>query len=305
VDLKGLKCFVAVAEQLHFGEAARRLNMLPSALSRQVRLLEEDLGVRLLVRSTRNVRLTEAGIVLFEEAQTILQRVAEAGQAVREAARGESRVLRIGAIDSAAAGYLPHFLSAFRHAYPEVGTELVESSSARQLQFLLSGRLDIGFVRPPVRIPGLLFEHLLDETLMVALPTDHPLAARSQIDIRELAAAPLILPPRRVRPHSFRFIMHMFDAAGTQPQVVQEASEKQTIVSLVAAGIGLALVPEWAAKLQVPGVVFRPIEAASPLAPPIEAALGAAWPTNQSCPPRDRFLKIVRKSLAEQGAVSR
>ena len=305
MDLKQLKCFAAVAEDLHFGQAARRLNMLPSALSRQIRLLEEDLGVRLLVRSTRHVRLTEAGTVLFEEARAILQRVAEAGQAVREAARSEPRILRIGAIDSAAAGYLPDFLYAFRDAHPEIGTELVESSSAQQLQLLLSGRLDIGFVRPPVQIPGLFFEHLIDETLMVALPRGHPLAARARIDIHELTAVPLILPPKRVRPHSFRLIMHMFEAAGTQPRVVQEASEKQTIVSLVAAGIGVALVPEWAAKLQLPGVVFRPIAGEAVKPPPIEAALGMAWPTDQRCPPRDRFLEIVRQSLAGQRVLAR
>ena len=116
---------------------------------------------------------------------------------------------------------------------------------------------------------------------------------------------PLILPPKRVRPHSFRLIMHLFEAAGIQPRVVQEASEKQTIISLVAARIGAALIPEWAAKLQLPGVVFRPLAREAVKPPPIEAALGIAWPPDQRCPPRDRFLKIVRQSLAGQRVLAR
>ena len=299
MDLKQLKCFAAVAEELHFGHAAQRMNILPSTLGRQIKLLEEDLGIRLLVRSTRHVALTPAGAVLRRDARSILERVAAAELNVRQLSKAKGTALRIGAIDSAAVGLLPTLLGEFKDLHPDIETQLVECTSAQQLQLLLSGRLDLAFVRPPVRESSLQYEFLMYETLVVAMPCDHPLAAKDGIDIHDLAPMPLIVPARQVRPHSYKAIMRAFQAAGEEARIVLEAAEKQTMVSLVAAGIGLALVPNWVAKLQVPGVVYRPLRLETLMEGP-ESALGLAWSEDLRSGPRQLFVDLVHTSLAKR-----
>ena len=192
MDLKQLKCFVAVAEDLHFGHAAHRMNILPSALGRHIKLLEEDLGTRLLARSTRHVALTPAGVVLRRDARSILEQVAATEVKVRQLSKVKETALRIGAIDCAAVGLLPTLLGEFKELHPEIETRLVECTSARQLQLLLSGHLDLAFVRPPVRESSLHYEFLMYETLVIAVPSDHALAAKDRIDIHDLAPIPLV-----------------------------------------------------------------------------------------------------------------
>ena len=296
MDLKQLKCFIAVAEELHFGRAAQRISVLPSALGRQIRLLEEDTGARLLTRSTRHVSLTEAGASLLRDAYEIVQKVADAERRVRKFSRQTRPVLRLGAIDSAAAGLLPPLLGTFHCRHPEIETHLVECTSAQQLQYLQAGRLDLAFVRPPVHEPGLRYEFLLYDTMVVAIPHDHHLASRERICAADLVREPLIVPPRRVRPHSYKAVMRALRAAGEEPQIVLEASEKQTIISLVAAGIGVALVPGWVAKLQVPGAIYRPFDIDDSTGHP-EAALGVAWSEGLRSRPREMFLALVHASL--------
>jgi DNA-binding transcriptional LysR family regulator len=303
MDLKQLKCFVAVAEDLHFGHAAHRMNILPSALGRQIKLLEEDLGTRLLVRSTRHVALTPAGVVLRRDARSILEQVAATQLKVRQLSKAKETALRIGAIDCAAVGLLPTLFGEFKELHPEIETRLVECTSARQLQLLLSGHLDLAFVRPPVRESGLHYEFLMYETLVIAMPSDHALAAKDRIDIHDLAPIPLIVPARQVRPHSYKAIMRAFHAAGEEARIVLEAAEKQTMVSLVAAGIGLALVPNWAVKLQVPGVVYRPLRLESSMEGP-ESALGFAWLKDVRSRPRQMFVELTRTSFTKGCAAS-
>ena len=301
MDLKQLKCFAAVAEELHFGHAAHRMHLLPSTLGRQIKLLEEDLGTRLLVRSTRHVALTPAGVVLRRDARSILEQVAAAELNVRQLSKAKGTALRIGAIDSAAVGLLPALLGEFKDRHPEIETQLVECTSAQQLQLLLSGRLDIAFVRPPVRESSLQYEFLMYETLVIAMPCGHPLAAKHTIGIHDLAPLPLIVPARQVRPHSYKAIMRAFQAAGEEARIVLEAAEKQTMVSLVAAGIGLALVPNWVAKLQVPGVVYRPLCLETSMEGP-ESALGLAWSEDLRSGPRQMFVDLVHSSFARRNA---
>jgi DNA-binding transcriptional LysR family regulator len=298
MDLKQLKCFVAVAEDLHFGHAAHRMNILPSALGRYIKLLEEDLGTRLLARSTRHVALTPAGVVLRRDARSILEQVAATEVKVRQLSKVKETALRIGAIDSAAVGLLPTLLGEFKEAHPEIETRLVECTSSRQLQLLLSGHLDLAFVRPPVRDSCLHYEFLMYETLVIAVPSDHALAAKDRIAIHDLAPIPLIVPARQVRPHSYKAIMRAFHAAGEEAKIVLEAAEKQTMVSLVAAGIGLALVPNWAAKLQVPGVVYRPLRLECSMEGP-ESALGFAWPKEVRNKPRQTFVDLIRTNFTK------
>ncbi|ONG47308.1 LysR family transcriptional regulator [Pseudoroseomonas deserti] len=295
MELRQLGCFLAVAEELHFGRAAARLHMLPSALGRHVRLLEEELGAPLFRRSTRQVALTAAGAALLPDARALLDRAAEAAARVRAAARAETQPLRIGAIDSAASGLLPPLLYAFHQAHPQVETRLWEEKSARLLPMLAAGRLELIFIRPPQPSAGLEFLPIRQEVLLAALPRGHRLANRRRIPLPALAAEPLILPPQRSRPHSFALVAHAFAAAGLAlPQGGQEAAEKQTIVNLVAAGLGVALVPDWTAQLRRPGVVYRPLaEPAAPARP--EAMLGVAWMPDRASPARDAFLQVLRE----------
>ncbi|MBC9879911.1 LysR family transcriptional regulator [Bradyrhizobium sp. INPA01-394B] len=294
MDLKHLRCFVTVAEELHYGKAAARLHMAPSALSRHIRMLEEELDVRLFSRTTRSVVLTRAGTVFLDEAKDILQRTKSAQRSVQEAARDEGEILRIGALDSAAAGFLPEVLYAFRQEQGRVKIQLEEATTSRQLQGLMTGRLDIGFLRPPVKEPDLQWEYLTRERLLVALPQSHDLHEREEVGLHEILNEPLILPPKRTRPCTFGLIMRFFDAVGAHPNIVQEATEKQTIVAMVAAGMGVALVPEWVAMLRVRGVVYKPLAFVLADPPPPEAILGVCWRKHQRLASRDLFLDAVR-----------
>jgi DNA-binding transcriptional LysR family regulator len=294
VELKQLRCFLAVAEELNFGRAAHRLNMLPTALGRQVRLLEEELGAPLFERTTRQVAATPAGLVLLPEARGILDRAAAAGRMVQAMAPMAESALRIGAIDSAAAGLLPELLYRFRRTQPEVVTRLVEARSVQILPLLLAGKLELGFIRPPPPQDGLRFEWLLQEKPVVALPSRHPLARHRRLRLADLSGLPLVLPPRATRPHSHGVVTRLFALLGEAPLVAQEAEEKQTMIGLVAAGIGLALLPEWAARMRVPGAVYRPLDLPEGTGLP-EWSLGAAWMENRPNPARDRFLAMLRQ----------
>jgi len=275
------------------------MNMLPSTLGRQIRLLEEDVGTRLLVRSTRHVALTPAGAVLRRDARTILEQLAAAELNVRRLSKSKGSVLRIGAIDSAAVGLLPDLLCIFKEHHPDIETRLTECTSARQLQHLSAGRLDLGFVRPPVTERGLQYELLLYETLVVAMPTNHALAAKKWIDVHDIAPMHLIVPARQVRPHSYKAVMRAFAAAGEEAKIVLEAAERQTMISLVAAGIGLAIVPSWVEKLRVPGVVYRPLRVESSAENP-ESALGIVWCEDLPSASRELFVDLVRSHLAKK-----
>ena len=298
VELKQLRCFLAVAEELNFGRAAHRLNMLPSALGRHVRLLEEELGAALFERTTRQVATTPAGQALLPEARGLLERAAAAAQKVRALAPTADSVLRIGAIDSAAAGLLPDLLYAFRRLQPAVMTRLVEARSVQVLPLLVAGKLELGFIRPPPPQEGLRFEWLLQEKPVVALPSGHPLARHRRLRLADLTGLPLVLPPRATRPHSHGVVTRLFALLGEAPLVAQEAEEKQTMIGLVAAGIGLALLPEWAARMRVPGAVYRPLDLPEGTVLP-EWSLGAAWMENRPSAARDGFLAMLQNRDAE------
>lgn len=277
MNLLQLRCFVVLAETLHFGRAAQSLGMLPASLGRHIRLLEENLGATLVARTTRNVALTEAGSQFLPGAQDLILRADALERAFREQPRSTTRVLRVGAMDSVAAGLLPQILPHFREQHPDVSIELLEQKTIRLLPKLLSGRLDIAFIRPPdVRDPRIHFRALISETAVVALPAAHPMADRQCVEIMELADEPLIVPDRRSRPHSHDLTMKLFLQSGLTARVTQIADEKQTIVNLVASGIGIAIVPRWTSRLAVAGVRFIPIDTRGD-SPGYRLDLSAAW----------------------------
>ncbi|MYF70151.1 MAG: LysR family transcriptional regulator [Proteobacteria bacterium] len=297
MNLKLLRCFTVVADELHFGRAARRLNILPSSLSRNISLLEKELGLKLLSRTTREVTLTRSGHLLQREARSLLAHVDEVADRVRDSAASEERVFRIGAMDSAATGLIPQLVHDFRELAPDLELFLMEDKSAKLLPRLLTGALDIAIVRPPMSPqPAIHFDHLLEEPTIVALPSGHPLTGQGHLRIRDLEDVPLILPSPRTRPHSYNLTMQLFLSASLQPRIQQQAEEKQTIINMVGAEIGAAIVPYWYSRNAVQGVEYRPLvdDAGRPIR---ELPLAAAWVKGSHDHYRDELMNLLKSNL--------
>lgn len=302
MDLTQLRCFVAVAEELHFGRAARRLDMLPSALGRHIRLFEDSVGMPLLLRTTRNVTLSQDGAALLDDARALLAQADALDQQFRDRGRRRSRILRVGAIDTAAAGLVPDLLHDFREQHASVTIQLVEDKTVRLLPRLLSGRLDLAFVRPPENLDKRIeLLELFHETPVVALPSRHRLAKHRHLTVAALLGQPLIVPDRGSRPHSHDLTMKLFERAGLKPTIAQVAEEKQTIVNLVAAKVGLAIVPRWASRFAISGVRFIPLAQKDTTAPKL-LPLAAAWLRGSRDPLRDEMIAILRLRLSKYEA---
>jgi DNA-binding transcriptional LysR family regulator len=298
MELHQLRCFVAAAEELHFGRAAQRLQMMPSALGRHIKLLEDDLGTRLFARTTRAVSLTDDGTTLLRDGRTLLAKAEAIEGSFRKRLRGRAgQRFRIGAIDSAAAGLLPLLLRDFRIGQPDIAVQLLEDKTVRLLPRLLSGALDLAFVRPPERPDKRIeFRPLLQETAVVALSQRHALAGRQSVTVADIADQPLIVPDRRSRPHSHDLTVKLFEQAGLTPRIVQRADEKQTIVNLVATRLGIAIVPRWTSRMAVPGVRFVPLKLAGGSLSG-RLPLAAAWLRGSRDPVRDSMLAVLDAKL--------
>jgi DNA-binding transcriptional LysR family regulator len=289
MELRHLRYFVTVAEELHFGRAAEKLHISQPPLSMQIRALEEELGVRLLNRTQRHVSLTHAGHALLQEARQILARIEQAVLTTRRAGRGEIGELAVGFISIADYNVLPALLREFRRRYPLVNLILRESTSDAQIDDLVNGRIDVGFVLPPIAEPVLESTPILQEPLIAALPRRHPLAKRGgRIALSALARAPFILFPRKMAPGLYDAVVSLCRSAGFSPQVEQEAIQMQTIISLVSAELGVALIPESLRNLQRTGVVYKSLREASPL---IEIRL--AWRREDALPVLKLFLEMA------------
>jgi DNA-binding transcriptional LysR family regulator len=296
VDTRKLTAFVAVAEELHFGRAARRLHISQPPLSLSIRALEEDLGTKLFLRSSRRVELTDAGRVLLEQAREILEQLAEARRRTAEAGRGERGSLSIGFITPVVYGLLPGLLREFRTRFPGVRLTLREAMGDAQLEELESGKLSAGFVAAPVSSQRLSQLAMLTEPMVAALPKFHPLARREgAIRLAQLAGETFILFPRTVAPGLFDSIVAFCRASGFSPRVEQEAMQSQTIVGLVSAGLGVAIVPASIKQLRRPGVVYRPFKERSPR---VETLL--VWRSEDRSPALQNFVKMAEKT-AEPG----
>lgn len=294
MDLHHLRCFVVAADELHFGRAAQRLDMMPSALGRTIRLLEDNLGTRLLTRTTRSVALTDDGSEFLKHARDLLTRADDLTSLFRARVRARAATIRVGVIDSAAAGLLPTLLYDHRERSPDVAVKLIEDKTIRLLPRLLSGQLDLAFVRPPHSADKRLeFMFLFHETAVVAVSERHPLASRTSLTIADIADEPLIVPERRSRPHSHDLTMKLFAEAGLQANVVQIADEKQTIVNLVAAEIGLAIVPRWTSRMAARGVHYVPLGMSTMNKLP----LAAAWVRGTRDRARDQLLEMLQDNL--------
>jgi len=297
MDISQLKCFVAAADEMHFGRAAQSLGMLPASLGRQIRILEDRLEAKLFLRTTRSVTMTEAGKAILEDVRALVAQADALEEKIRTIRKTETPILRVGAIDSAAAGLMPQLLQLLRDEHPDIEVHLTEQKTIHLLPKLLSGSLDIAFCRPPdTRDPRINFRTLFFETAVVALPDGHALANNAEISVSELADAPLIVPDRRSRPHSHDLTIKLFLDAGLTARIAQVAEEKHTIVNLVATGTGLAIVPRWTARIAVPGVRFVPL-AIPQGTTRSKLILSAAWTRGTRDARRDALLETLDRHL--------
>jgi DNA-binding transcriptional LysR family regulator len=260
MELRQLRYFVAVAEELHFRRAAARLHMSQPPLSQQIQQLEAEMGLRLLTRSRRRVELTPAGQAFLRDARTLLSELDGAVATARRIAAGQTGRLRINFVGSALLATVPELVQRFRGAHPLVEVELHERSTVDQLRAIKSGAVDVGLIRPPVEPDAeLSVEVVLRERTVAALPAEHPLASMKRNPLRRLASEPLVLFPRDQAPGFHDLLISSLAGTGVTPRVVQYAPEMLTIIGLVAAGIGVSLVPASVQGLALDGVAYRPV----------------------------------------------
>jgi DNA-binding transcriptional LysR family regulator len=263
MDLKHLRAFAALADELHFGRAASQLGIAQPHLSLLIQGLEASIGVSLFERSRRHVALTEAGRLFLPEAQATLAHAERAQRTALRAARGEIGRLEIGFTGSSPFNRaMPRIISHFRRCWPDIQMSLREMSTSDQFQALREGTLDIGVVRPahPEETDGITLTRVLEEPLYAVVPADHPLSGRSSISVAALAGDPFIIHPRRIGTGLHDKIIALCAGAGFTPRLALEAHQMSTIVGLTAAGLGVSIVPEAMRRIHVDGACFLAIE---------------------------------------------
>jgi DNA-binding transcriptional LysR family regulator len=258
IELRHLRYFRAVAEELHFGRAAKRVHVAQPALSQQVRQLERELGVILLIRSTRKVDLTDAGRAYMKRAIAILDGVDDAAEHARRIALGTAGHVVIGCVGSATYSLLPRFVRALRERVPDVDVSVHgEMLAPAQLDALLAGEIDLALLRPPVELPGITCEVVRRDRLIAALPQEHPLAANDELAVSDLNGQDFIAHAGHGRSVMSSVVTAVCGDAGFTPRVRHEVEETSTLVTLVAAGLGVAIVPEPTKELDIAGVCYR------------------------------------------------
>lgn len=294
IELRQLRYFVAVAEESHFGRAAVRLHMTQPPLSQTIQSLEAALGTPLFLRTKRSVALTPAGAALLPEARRILQQSSTLPDLARRAASGESGLLSLSFVSTADYSVLPPLLREFRERYPQVQIDLREATTDIQLEDLMQGRIDAGLLIPPLHDKAraeLDYLTVLSEPLVLAAPQGlKSLRGKSAATLKALADMPLIIFPRRIAPAFHDAILGCFRDAGLTPRIGQEAIQMQTIVGLVSAGMGIALVPQSVSNLKRPGVEYKPLSGKTV---PVET--GLAWRRDNPSPVLRTFLELLRK----------
>jgi DNA-binding transcriptional LysR family regulator len=292
MELRHLRSFVVTAEELHVGRAAVRLHLTQPSLSRQIASLEHDVGVALFSRVRRRFGLTPAGEVFLDAARDIVRRADQAVVDAKTADRGELGTLRLRFVQSATFEALPRLLGAFRVAYPAVNLDVETMTTLRQTAALRDGRIDVGLIRLPIDEPTLSTRVISRDPLVVALPAAHPLARRRRLPLRALAGERFVLYTRSFGPTVQDAIVGHCVNAGFTPRIIQEAPDVQTIVSLVAAGLGISLLIGPTPLSAEDAVVYRPI---SDDLPRWELAL--AWSSSNTAPVLSRFLAIAEKGV--------
>jgi DNA-binding transcriptional LysR family regulator len=291
MELRHLRYFCAVAEQRSFTYAARQLNVSQSGVSGQVRDLEAEIGVSLLLRNRREVALTPEGTVFFEEAKEILLRAERAVELTLRASRGQSGRLTVGLCGPVTAPILPRIIRRFRKRYPGVSVAIREYTPAEQMDALVSGKIDIGFTRtiPAEARPLIHHEILFRERVIAALPKGHPLAVETPVSLAALAEERIVLYCRDGAPAVFDSIIAMCRKAKFSPRIADTPSSWQAVLTVVEAGEGIALVPECVQQLRAMDIVFRPLQ---PAGCRLDAIV--AWRRGEANAMLEGFLALLR-----------
>jgi DNA-binding transcriptional LysR family regulator len=279
-EISQIRCFVAVAEELHFSRAAERLNMTQPPLSRQIRLLEHHVGTQLLDRNSRTVRLTAAGRAFFPEAARILRLAEEAATAARRVARGEQGSLTVGFTAAAGYGLLPDVVRRLRERTPGISLTLKEVVTTAQIEALDAGQLDLGLMRPHAEHGELETVRVAAEALMLAIPAREAGQWPAACTLECLHQKPFLMYSPYEARYFFQLLNSAFDRAGVNPDIVEHVGQIHTMLALVSAGVGAALIPEAAARLHFNGIVLRDI--AMEPAQPVETV--CSWRRNNDNP---------------------
>lgn len=297
-ELSQLRCFTTVATELNFRRAAERLNMTQPPLTRQIQLLEHQIGAALFTRNTRSVRLTAAGRAFFLEAQNLLAQAEMAAQSARRFAQGDIGSVTISFVGSAVYEFLPKVVAHARERQPNVHIALLEMNTAQQHEALRAGRIDLGIVRSAMQETGVCSERLVREPFVLALPRAHPLANASEVSVQALEAQPFLMYSHDAYAPFNELLTGMFRSAGVAPAYVQWLGSSLTMLALVNAGLGLALVPRCAANVAFRDVVFRDIV----LAPWVCSELHLIWREDNDNPAMKLLLEAIRDSFQPGGA---
>jgi DNA-binding transcriptional LysR family regulator len=288
LELRHLRYFVAVAEELHFGRAALRLHLSQPPLSQQIRKLEEILGYTLFVRTSRSVTLTKAGEDFLERARRTLRNVQRDMDETRSIGRGEVGSLNIGFVGSGMLATLPGIFKAYREAYPRVRLYLHESFTARVVEGLENGTLDAGILRDGDPTDGLNITTIFSEPYVAVLPATHPRAKQENISPGMLRDEPFIYYPRSAGARAFEKPMTLFEEYGFRPHIAQEASHWLTILSLIGAGLGVSVAPACVARVASREVVCLPLRGVK-----IVSTIELAWVVGDARPIVKRFAQIA------------
>lgn len=289
MELRHLRYFVAVAEELNFTRAAARLHMAQPPLSQQIRLLEREVGAQLLDRSTRHVALTVAGAAFLDEARRTLAQAERAIRRAKEASGQITSSLSVAFVESASSMYLPEVVRRFRCGHPLVRIELRQHTTSEIAASLARGEADVGLLRPTRAQPAVVLEEIGNDPLYVALPADHRLSHRRQIALADLREEAFVVVRRSAAPELHDYVVGLFDGLGFAPRVADEAGERTTLVSLVGAGIGVAILPPPPSSVTESRMVYRPILGA---APSIQMCVG--WHPRTASSAALAFVEVAR-----------
>jgi DNA-binding transcriptional LysR family regulator len=299
MELRHLRYFVTVARELHFTRAADLLCIGQPPLSQQIQQLEQEIGTALFIRNRRGVALTDAGKVFLTEAEMVLDGAAHAIESARRVARGEIGAIRIGFTVSASIHpFVPRFVKNYRELYPGVGVTLYEQTSVDCVESIRKGALDLAFIRTPTEpSDGVTIETILREPMVAVVPTGHKLGGKQSIELAELSSDTFIMYPRRIGFGVFDAVVTACERAGFSPTLGQEAPQLSSIISLVAAGMGVSVVPSTMSQYRAEGVTYLTLSGSTPF-----AQIGIAFRTSAHAPALEYAKALAFESAAATNA---
>lgn len=291
MDLRHLRYFIAVAEELHFGKAAKRLNISQPPLSQQIKQLERHLDITLFHRTNRKVELTEAGQTLYKSATKLIDDFKLAFEYTQNVAKGLVGELTLGFSGSVELRILPEIIKACRKYCPGITLQLIQLTTAEQIKALEDRSIDLGLLVPPVSRQLISVEKIRSEDFLICLPENHHLAKMNKINIVDLKSENFIMTPKKSGIGYYDSINSIFEEAGFVPTVTQTANEQLTMVSLVAAGLGVVIVPNSTQSIKMDGIVYRELIKSS------KKTTSIAWNKENDRPVIHEFLKLIREQI--------